>query len=140
MVEVRKVFLDANVLFTASYNPNGLAFSLIHRAKALKLEIHTSKYAYEEAFYNLALKAPHSLETLKQLSILFKIHSISVDSNFNPLHLPSDDVPIFQGALECQTKYLLTGDKKAFGKWMNKPKETYGLKILTIRDFVDTEL
>ena len=33
---------------------------------------------------------------------------------------------------------ILTGDKKAFGPWMNKPSKTGGLIIQTIRHFFDS--
>lgn len=138
MAKIKKPFLDANILFTAAYNPEGLAALLINRQHVLKVKILTSSYAVEEATYNLRIKAPESLSRLEQLLDKIEVLNIKVDESFNPLQLPKEDQPIFQGALSSHATHLLTGDKKAFGKWMNKPEATFGLKIQTIRDFFDS--
>ncbi len=138
MAQVKRLFLDANILFTAAYNPKGLAAALIKKASSLRLEIYASEYALEEAHYNLALKFPEALPEFEEIKNQIQVISVYVDLNFNPLNLPFDDLPIFQGALKCRAQYLLTGDKKAFGKWMNKAKQTEGICILTVRDFVDS--
>ena len=138
MAQVKRLFLDANVIFTGAHNPQGLTYALLQRTSLLSLKIYTSEYALEEARYNLALKFPNTLNQFEKLKKQLEIIAVSVDEKFNPLKLPPDDLPIFQGALQCRAEYLLTGDKKAFGKWMNKPEQTYGIQILTVRNFVDS--
>ena len=67
MAQVKRVFLDANVLFTAAYNPEGLAAALISRQKKLKIMFQTSSYAVEESLHNLRLKKPEALARLEKL-------------------------------------------------------------------------
>ncbi len=140
MAQVKRLFLDANILFTAAHNPKGLAFATIQRGAALGIEVFTSDYAYEEAKYNLTLKFPAVVATLDKLRRSLQLMTIQVDENLNPLSLPLDDLPIFQAALACKAQFLISGDKKAFGRWMNLPKKCRGLTILTLRDFVDKYL
>lgn len=135
--EVKDVFLDANVLFTAAYNPEGLAAALISHQEALKIRVRTSRYAVEEAEHNLSLKLPASLAAFQKLLTFLEAVDVPIQDGFNPLGLPENDVPIFQAAVAVKSSHLLTGDKKAFGRWMNDPDRTGGLVIQTVRDFVD---
>lgn len=133
-----RLFFDANQLFTAAYNPGGLAAGVIRNRKKLMCGLVTSAYAVEEARYNLRLKAPEAaLIQLEKTLGFFEIIDVSIREEFNPLNLPLDDVPIFQGALASNATHLITGDKKAFGPWMNRPEKTFNLIIQTMRMFVD---
>lgn len=140
MAQVIKPFLDANVLFTAAYNPKGLAAMLINRAKALKLHLRSSRYACHEARHNLSLKAPQASIDFEDLLKFVTLFDPLISDEPNPLALPLDDIAIYQGALLTESTHLLSGDLKAFGKWMNQPKKTQGLVIQTIRQFVDANL
>ena len=53
-----KLFLDANVLFTAAHNPQGKAALTIELGKRRHWGLATSHYASEEARRNLAQKFP----------------------------------------------------------------------------------
>ncbi len=53
---MKRLFLDANVLFTAAHNPEGKAALLIQLGQLQWLELTTSAYAREEARRNLAKK------------------------------------------------------------------------------------
>jgi predicted nucleic acid-binding protein len=55
---VSRLFLDANVLFTAAHNPHGKAAFLIALAAEGYWEVVTSTLAVEEAQRNLARKYP----------------------------------------------------------------------------------
>lgn len=134
---MKQIFLDANVLFTAIYNTNGLAAQLIKHHRSFSLQLISSKYAWREAEFNLQRKKPEALKNKKSILSLVQLRDIPIQENFNPLKLPPDDVPIFQGALLTRCSHLLTGDLNHFGKWMNKPEKTLGLVIQTIRQFVD---
>ncbi|MBI3541617.1 MAG: hypothetical protein HY073_05725 [Deltaproteobacteria bacterium] len=138
MAQVDRVFLDANILFTAAYNPEGLAASLISHSSHLHIKIMTSRYALDEALYNLQLKNPEAVPRLEKILKKIQVVDVPVNITSNPLDLPADDIPIFQAALETQSSHLLTGDKKAFGVWMNQPHLTSGLIIQTVRQFVDS--
>ena len=59
-----RLFLDANVLFTAAHNPRGKAALLIDLGKPGHWELYSSAYALEEARRNLARKFPEFLDGL----------------------------------------------------------------------------
>lgn len=134
------IFLDANVLFTAAYNPAGLVASLIRQQRSFHIEIVTSTYAVNEALHNLQLKNPEKIKAFKEGLLRVCIKEVYWEKNFNPLHLPLDDAPIFHAAMVTKSTHLLTGDLKAFGPWMNKPKMTCGIIIQTVRHFVDQRI
>ena len=129
-----RIFLDANVLFTAAYNPSGRARLLIDQ---LETKIITSDYAAEEARKNIHAKKPEALEDLEKLLSQIAILP-SVNGPVCPIALPEKDRPIFLAALANKATHLLTGDKKDFGCHMNNPKKTYGVVIQTVRDFLDS--
>ncbi len=53
-----RLFLDANVLFTAAHNPNGKAALVLELATVGLWQAVTSAYALEEARRNLERKCP----------------------------------------------------------------------------------
>ena len=56
-----RLFLDANVLFTAAHNPKGKAAHLFELAEKGHWEVATSTYAINETRRNLLLKHPSSV-------------------------------------------------------------------------------
>ena len=64
MAELR-VFLDANILFTAAYSPDGLSALLIELGAAGRVTLLTSPLAIVEAERNLEAKRPSALPTLR---------------------------------------------------------------------------
>ncbi len=127
-------FLDANLLFTASYNPQGLARLLFDLQTRGRLLLLTSALAAEEARINLEIKKPAALGELSKL-----LHRLEVIRSVAGLHvsleLPSKDLAIFAAAVAGNATHLLTGDKKHFGPYFNKPAETAGIIIQTVREF-----
>lgn len=132
---IRKVFFDANVIFTAAYSPLGKASTLIDDAGRIGLTLFTSELAMAEARRNLAFKAPHAIPRLDQITRRFQL--VKFAPSPCPLELPAKDQPIFLGALACGAAVLLTGDKKDFGRYMEKPKQTEGVLIVTVARFID---
>jgi predicted nucleic acid-binding protein len=127
-----KIFVDANVLFTAAYSPMGKAATLL---ECSALSFVTSDYAAEEARRNLLVKRPSALSALEK--ILEKIElAPSVQSGVCPIVLPLKDQPIFLSALMIKATHLLTGDRKDFGPFMNSPDKSAGLIIQTVSDFL----
>ena len=53
-----KLFVDANVLFTAAHNPNGKAALIIELGREGNWSLATSSYAWLEASRNLERNAP----------------------------------------------------------------------------------
>jgi uncharacterized protein len=132
-----KVFLDANVLFTAARTPHGKAALIIDCGDEGWWQLLTSAYAIEEARRNLERKSPTSLPHLDELlrSINIVIPSLSAPC---PDNLPLKDRPIFQAAHTGAATHLLTGDLKDFGPLMNRPDLTFGIIIQTVAEFLTT--
>jgi len=64
---VSRLFLDANVLYTAAHNPHGKAAFLIALAAEGYWEVVTSPLAVEEAQRHLARKYPSCLSRFADL-------------------------------------------------------------------------
>ena len=131
-----RLFLDANILFTAAHNPGGKATLVIELGSQGYWELFSSTYALEEARRNLERKYPHSLDDLGTLQ-----HGVNLAEHRANLDFPEDlaqkDQPIFQAALSCRATHLLTGDLKDFGPFMNQPENTFGICIQTVAEFLD---
>lgn len=121
-----RVFLDANVLFSASNDGSHIArlvHLLIEQGKAL-----TSDFATEEARRNVRLKRPtwaKNLDTL--ISQVEVVPSIQFDL---PVELSDKDQPILCTAIRCGCQYLATGDRKDFGHLYDHMVE--GVTIITL--------
>ena len=131
-----RLFLDANVLFTAAHNPRGKAALVIDLGRQGHWDLYSSGYALEEARRNLAWKYPDALDVLKALSETVRLVEHAA-GGASPSGLAQKDQPIFQAAAACEATHLLTGDLKDFGPLMNRPEETSGIRIQTVSDFLD---
>lgn len=130
-----RLFLDANVLFTAAHNPNGKAALVLELAGQGHWRVVTSTYAAEEARRNVALKFPGCLERLEQL--LADIETLdSGRGGTCPLPLRDKDRPIFEAALRAGVTHLLTGDIRDFGPFMNAAERSNGVLIQTVAAFL----
>ena len=131
---MKRLFLDANVLFTAAHNPQGKAALLIQLGELHLLQLATSVYAREEARRNLSRKFPACLGRFEAI-----MHSIRLVTDRSDLCCPAGlaekDWPIYRAALGCQADALITGDLRDFGPLMNRPERTDGLLIQTVADF-----
>ncbi len=132
-----RVFLDANVLFTAAHNPNGKAALVIQLAAMGTIELFTSAYAREEASRNLTVKYPAAAEQLAEILLQIKITPTNPAAPY-PESLPLKDANIFQAARTCRATHLLTGDIKHFGDLMNRPDRCSQMIIQTVAEFLDT--
>lgn len=111
---VDRLFLDANVLFSAAYQP----YAGIARLWTLQnVELLTSSYAAGEARVNLS-----NLQQQQRLAELLKY--VQIVSGVSPLptgvNLPEKDRPILQAALQTRATHLLTGDKQHFGQYFGR--------------------
>ena len=132
-----KLFLDANVLFTAAHNPNGKAALLIELQASAGWTLATSTYAREEAKRNMQRKAPDALDRLSAMLEVIEVVEYRIDVDY-PTGLVEKDQPIFQAALGSGASHLLTGDLKHFGPLMNRPDETFGVHVQTIAEFLES--
>ncbi len=109
-----RLFLDANVLFSAAYRPDaGIArlWQLNH------VELLTSPYAAEEARVNLIEKDQRQRlgRLLERVRIVIGVSGIPPG-----ITLPEKDRPILQAAIQAGASHLLTGDKRHFGKYFGR--------------------
>lgn len=130
-----KLFLDANVLFTAAHNPGGKAAFVIALGEEDYWEVVTSSLAIEEARRNLEIKFPDALDAFVSLVDAVDVVPAVFDEKC-PIELPEKDVPIFLAAVGAKCTHLLTGDLRHFGKFMNNPKQTSSVLIQTVAEFL----
>jgi len=137
---VIRLFLDANVLFTAAHNPEGKAALVVDLAGSEgPWALVTSDLAAEEARRNLGRRYPAHLGRLEEL--LLGIPHISPPLPHEcPVPLVEKDRPILHAAITARATHLLTGDIKHFGPHMNCPEQTGGMMIQTIGDFLEAWL
>ena len=134
MIPVERVFLDANVLFSAARSPA----SRLRRLWTLAdTQLLTSGLALEKARRNLALDRPSALDELDTLARLIAIVSEPEPGALLPpgMQLPDKDRPIFLAAVAATANYFVTGDKKHFGAY--RGENFGGVIILTPSEFFD---
>jgi predicted nucleic acid-binding protein len=130
-----RVFLDANVLFTAVHNPEGLSRLLFDLGRHKVMPLISSHLAVDEARANLRLKVPDRAPALDPL--VSQLEIVDTPSLAVPvLELPDDDQLILGAALAARATHLLTGDKKHFGPYFEDPNRTGGVRIQTVRAFL----
>ena len=106
-----KIFLDANILFSASRVPSPtrhLIEIFLRYAKAV-----TNLAAIHEAERNLQQKRPQWLQGWQTLRNKIEVMPLSAPLAYPPL--PEKDWPILHGAIEAKCSYLLTSDQQHFG-------------------------
>lgn len=130
-----RLFLDANVLFTAAHNPAGKAALVIELGQAGLWQLVTSAYALEEARRNLARKYPDCLGRLEAAMAAFRM-APDGPGPACPAGLPDKDCPIFRAARLSKADVLLTGDVRDFGFMMHDRGKADGLLIETVADFL----
>jgi uncharacterized protein len=108
-----RVFLDANVLFSAAYRPRAGLIAL-WRLKTPRLL--TSAYALSEAERNLTRD-----DQRRRLAALARSCEIVPTPSLMRLPsqviLPENDQPILLAAIAAEATHLLTGDKTHFGRY-----------------------
>ena len=106
-----RVFLDANVLFSAAWlEDSGLA--RLWRLAGVALV--TSRYAVGEAERNLDTDAQRArLHTLARERLI--VDAPEGAALPDDVELVAKDVPILLAAIEAQATHLLTGDRAHFG-------------------------
>ena len=102
-----RLFLDANILFSAAYRENA---GLAKLWKLSHIKLLSSDYAIMEAERNL--REPHQLQ---QLTVF--IQSLDVIATYNDALIPDDiklsvkDRPILAAAIAAKANFLITGDR-----------------------------
>jgi uncharacterized protein len=109
---MERVFLDANILFSAAYKSTRLRTLWTLPEVAL----FSSDYAVREAELNLSQFRPETVVELRELLLGVTISSFAQLPPLPPgITLVEKDAPILQAAIRVQATHLLTGDVKHFG-------------------------
>ena len=133
---MKRLFLDANVLFTAAHNPDGKAAFIITLGAEGVWKLSTSAFAAEEARRNLVAKYPAALGRLDEFLRIIAVVSERPDAPF-PDDLEIKDRPVFQAAYACKATHLITGDITHFGRYMMDPAKALGIAVMTPAQFLD---
>jgi predicted nucleic acid-binding protein len=125
---VDRVFLDANVLFSAAYRPTSKLRELWRRPD---VELLTSAYAVEEALRNL-----DDGEQRQGLGKLLESVTVVGEAPGRALQveLAAKDRPILAAAIEARATYLLTGDLRDFGRFLGQSVE--GVRIVQPAEYL----
>lgn len=129
-----KVFVDANVLFSAAWSPQGRVGVALASPAALDAEFWTSDYAVAEAQSNLARKRPESLPELRRLLTGFHLVRHAGGDPCPDIGLRDKDRPILAAAIACGADVLVTGDQRDFGPFFKRPELTGGVVIVSVAE------
>lgn len=128
-----RVFLDANVLFSAAYR----ADSGLHRLWALEdAELVTSEFALEEARRNLATESQREL-LARMAQALERVADTATIELPGEVELAQKVVPILAAALAGGCSHLVTGDRGHFGHLFGD--SVGGVLIVTPRQYLESE-
>lgn len=129
-----RIFLDANVLFSAALNTGSRLRAFFRLAGAGVCELLASPFALDEARRNVARKHPAKTADLEQL--IARI-AICREATSDEVHwarsagLPDKDAPILAAAVQAKANILVTGDRADFGSLYGR--NLRGLEILPPR-------
>lgn len=112
----RRVFLDANVLFSAAWREDA-GLGRLWQLPAVQLL--TSQYAAEEAARNLDTAAQRE-RLLRLMAGVELVPSTGIGELPEGIELPLKDRPILLAAIGAAATHLLTGDLRHFGSIFGK--------------------
>lgn len=127
-----RLFLDANVLFSAAYREDA---GLVELWELEDIELVTSAYAFEEARRNL-----NDAEQVERLQGLIRRLSIVPESDVglpDSLELREKDAPILRAALASEASHIITGDRRDFGRYFGK--QIVGIWVMPPRHYLETK-
>ncbi len=120
---MERVFLHANVLFSAAYKANA---RLREFWNLKSVSLWSSRYSLEEARVNLS--TDDQQRRLMKLAEALTLHEAGERKIPSGIHLPQKDSPILLAAIEARANYLLTGDIRHFAPYFGRKVE--GVQIL----------
>jgi predicted nucleic acid-binding protein len=122
-----RVFLDANVLFSAALNPGTRAHDLLEMARSGGPALLTPAYAVEEAERNLLSKAAHALHRLPAVLRALTVVGpppARLLAWAERQGLPAKDAPTLAAAVAARADLLLAGDRRHFGHLFGRTLES----------------
>ena len=116
-----RVFLDANVLFSAAKS-DGAVRELLHLLLQAGHECWVDDYVVFEARRNLGTKGAEALTALEALLTRVRLSPVQVASpTLKELDwLPEKDRPVLAAAMHLRCDVLVTGDRTHFGAGYGK--------------------
>jgi len=127
-----RLFLDANVVFSAAQTAEGRAQHLVALAGAGRCALVTSAQALEEARRNLALKSAGfdaRLAAALEVVVLVAEAPRELVAWAAAEGLPAKDAPILAAAAHCGAELLVTGDARDFGRLYGRTLR--GVRVVT---------
>ena len=116
-----RVFLDANVLFSAAKS-NGAIRELLRRLLDGGHECWVDDYVVIEARRNLEAKGPEALAVFEGVLARLRVSSVQAPSLAltDVDWLPEKDRPVLAAASRLRCEILVTGDRTHFGAGYGK--------------------
>jgi len=132
-----RVFLDANILFSAAKS-DGAVRQLLHLLIDRGHECWVDDYVVVEARRNLGTKGPHALGTFEALLATLYVGAAQAINTMNPevSWLPEKDRPVLAAAIHLRCGVLVTGDRTHFG--LGYGKVFSGVTIQSPRSLAET--
>ncbi|MSQ74055.1 MAG: putative toxin-antitoxin system toxin component, PIN family [Betaproteobacteria bacterium] len=136
-----KLFLDANVVFSAAHREEGRAQELIALAAANRCTVVTSHHALEEARRNLEVKSrgfeKRLARLLERMVMVGEAPSALVEWALSE-GLPLQDASVLAAAVHAGADLLVTGDARDFGPFYDRVLR--GAKVITPKRALDIVL
>ncbi len=137
---ILRAFLDASVLFSATYSDVGGSRELVRQAIRGIFQLVTCPYVLEEARRNIETTAPDLVELHDFIASSLSDYMQVVEDPESVLvreveiYVVPKDAPVVAAALAAQADYLVTLDRKHLLK--EGVRRHSGLNILTPGDFL----
>ena len=127
-----RVFLDANILFSASNTQSKTAI-ILRLLFNKNHDVVTSSHVWKETQRNLGTKCPDYLSGLE----IIRGRVITVDNIGTLLDVVCEekDKPVFAGAIGAGCTHLWTGDKAHFGKFFGR--KVQGVMVVSSDQLID---
>jgi predicted nucleic acid-binding protein len=124
-----RIFLDANVLFSAAYRADA---GLLIFWGLSDVTLCSSRYAIAEA--NLNLEEAVQRRRLSRLAATLRVFDAGQRELPPGIALPEKDWPILLAAIEAKATHLVTGDVRHFGSYFGKIVE--GVLVITPAEYL----
>ncbi|TVR06588.1 MAG: PIN domain-containing protein [Spirochaetaceae bacterium] len=111
-----RIFLDANILFSAAFS-NGAIRRLIHDIRNASHTVVVNRYVIDEALRNISIHRSESLAILHEITASMEVvpTRLKLPTSVRGIALPEKDVPVLATALSSRCDVLMTGDVRHFG-------------------------
>jgi predicted nucleic acid-binding protein len=136
-----RLFLDANVVFSAAHSGAGRAQALVRLAEAGYCPLLSSAHALEEATRNLQRTSRNFEERLARATQQIEIVAEAPQGVVGwaaGAGVSMRDAPILAAAVHAAAEYLVTGDQRDFGPLFGSTLR--GVKVITLAQALDLVL